>query len=207
MTDVLDATFKHGVPLVKLPELRKADPIGDREIPDRETVNVEVLNEIMDFIEAHPDTWYQESWYQVVDPKDGTPDYYKVIEEVEDANECNTAFCFAGHTAINQGFPFPKGNSGSWTRLVNGTSYSGDPMQYREYVEDFATKILGLSSEQADHLFHQDNTKTDLRNMVNALNVNPNFQELYKVRSSVIYTEDQLREIIAGEGYAFPSRL
>lgn len=197
MTDILDAKFVHGVPLVKLPELRKAEPVGDREIPERDTVNLEVLNEIMDFIEAHPETWYQENWYQVLDPKTGMADFYKYIEEVEDANECNTAFCFAGHTAINQGFPFPKGNSGSWTRTVK----DAQGFEHREYVEDFASKVLGLSHEQADALFHESNSKTDLRNMVNALNIEPKFDELHEVRAGVVFTDDQLRTIIANEGY------
>lgn len=170
MTDLASDDFSEitkvplfGIPLEKLPTYRKVEPVGNAPVEKHEGINIALLQEIMTFIKDHPTTWYQESWFRVVDRKTGMEAYVPEVEEVTEVNSCGTSFCFAGHVALAQGFPAPpKLNHIAWERPVDGSWYN-------ESVEEFAQKVLGLTSGQADALFDSENTMEDLERMVQTL--------------------------------------
>jgi hypothetical protein len=152
-----------GIPLEKLPSYRKAEPVGNKPTEVHEGINITLLQEIMEFIKDHPTTWYQDSWFHVVDRRTGKETFVSEIEEVTEVNSCGTSFCFAGHVGLAEGFPAPpKNNSLPWEREVEGSWYN-------EAIEDFARARLGLTSGQADALFDANNSMKDLERMVQTL--------------------------------------
>lgn len=165
MAETVNETLRFGIPLQELPSYRVKPPVGDKPVSRRETLNVELLDEIMSYIEAHPRTWNQANWYVNVDPEDGSTKHFWRIEEVTEQNSCGTSFCFAGHVALREGFPAPPLQNGvEWEREVSGERWG-------EAVDAFAEKVLGIDPEQAEALFAGENTMADLRNMVTALKV------------------------------------
>ncbi len=172
-----------GIPLEKLPSYRKVEPVGSNPTVVEEKINIGLLREIMTFIKDHPTTWYQDSWFHVVDRKTGEATYAVETQLVEEVNSCGTSFCFAGHVGLAQGFPSPpKDNSQSWERNVDGEWYP-------EQVEDFARARLGLSHGQADALFDANNSMKDLERMVQTLILIPTI-EGHKLESIQYNIED-----------------
>lgn len=167
-----DSQYLFGIPHQQLPTYRVAKPVGDKPVVKHEGINFELLDEIMEFIRNHPQTWVQDSWYKYVDPNTGIATIDIKTEEVEDANSCGTSFCFAGHAAIHEGFPSPPKEFGAeWDRKVveeDGTFY--------EDASDFARARLGLTYGQADTLFDGDNTMEDLELIVSVLHAYPNIK-------------------------------
>lgn len=183
-TDVL-GTYVYGIPLQDLPTYRKAPLVGTKPVPMHEGVNYKLLDEIMEFIEAHPETWHQASWFQHLDPETGDSKWHVTIEEVSERNSCGTSFCFAGHVALHEGFPSPPLDSNeSWERTIDGE-------RWPEHVDTFAMNRLGITTAQADALFDGDNTMTDLRNMVTALHVDPDLHS-WELREFANDFEDAL---------------
>jgi hypothetical protein len=170
-----------GIPLDKLPTYRRKPIVGTEPSKKAEKINVKLLWEILEFIEAHPTTWHQQDWFKLVDRETGDVRYSSVTSEVSEQNSCGASFCFAGHVALAEGFPEPPKDDGElWTRSVI------DPMwgETDEYVQDFARARLGLNSSQADVLFHESNSMKDLRNMVLVLSTVPSvdYYELSRIR-------------------------
>lgn len=174
--------YKFGVPLQELPRYQAKPPIGDEPTEVHEGLNVELLDEIMSFIKAHPQTWLQQSWYGYVDRDTNEERFFYDIETIEELNQCGTSFCFAGHVALREGFPAPpvpvstdgsEADDEEWMRTVK----SNDEWPDYESVESFAQKRLGISSGQAYALFAGDNTMEDLEKMVASLKNNPSATE------------------------------
>lgn len=186
--------YLFGIPRTTLPSYKVKPFVGADPVPDRDGINYELLDEIMAFIEAHPGTWIQDSWYKNVHPETGDIFLEQVTEEVEEQNACSTSFCFAGHVALHEGFPNPpKTNTDPWARLV-----VVDDREYHEDVSDFARETLGLTLEQADALFDSGNTLQDLKTMVQTLHEFPNVKgwRMDEIREDELSIED-VREQIA----------
>jgi hypothetical protein len=184
--------FVHGIPMVDLPTYRAKPPVGTKYVPKSETVNAELLDEILAFITAHPQTWEQEDWYRVVDQKTGESAYISRVNEYEEVNSCGTSFCFAGHVALHEGFPLPpKQNSGYWQRVVKFEDGHTDV----EEASEFATKVLGLTTWQADELFDPTNTLDDLKIMVELLKGGHDTDDMYLVRD---YTSENDNPTLEG---------
>lgn len=130
-------------------------------------LNVELLQKTLQFIKENPRTWVQTDWFLILDSDTKELVPHLVDIEVEEINSCGTAFCFAGHAALMEGFPAPpKSNFSEWRRLPEGADYP-------ETASDFARKRLGLDWNQADILFHPGNSMEDLQILVDALIENP----------------------------------
>lgn len=203
-TDSTVTEYIGGLPYVELPKYRTAEPVGDVEIDLHDGINFELLDEILSFIKAHPLTWQQDSWYRTMDLKTGDIRYFSQEEIVEDVNSCGTAFCFAGHVAIHEGFPAPPLNGDAWYRQVKSTNSSWGT--YTEEVNEFAQKRLGLSYNQADALFSGHNSLDDLKNMVTLLHYDPSIDgdEMEEV---TWYAKDQDLSILeAHRKYYAPDR-
>lgn len=163
-------SYIYGIPLTTLPQYRKADPVGDKPTKVEEEINFDLLEEIYSFIEEHPRTWRQASWYATVDQETGVWKHDIRIENVEELNSCGTSFCFAGHVALHEGFPSPPvQNNNEWGRFVNENT---DDEEY-ELVDEFAAKRLGLTEAQAGALFEGDNDLDDIRFMIDVLKLAP----------------------------------
>lgn len=193
MSDVKE-TYLFGIPYLELPKYRAKKPIGTAPVHEAAKINYNLLDEIMSFIREHPTTWVQDSWYRNVDTETGRSIIVIRTEEVEDANTCGTSFCFAGHTAIHEGFPYPpKDDRQAWERKV-----VDEYGEYEEDVRDFAIKVLGLDYDQADSLFDADNSMDNLEVMVQALHEFPNIKGLRMddIREEGLSIED-VREGVA----------
>lgn len=161
--------YLFGIPFVDLPKFAQVPEVGTEVVEHRGDIDHEALDDVMDFIRKHPQTWRQESWFKTVDRETGEAEYYVQVEDVELVNSCGASFCFAGHAAIRAGFPAPKIGNNEWTRKVIDES----GFQWDEEVSDFAENILGLDHGQAEALFHQDNTIEDLEVIVKVLHIHP----------------------------------
>lgn len=114
------------------------------------SLNVELLQRTMAYIEAHPEQHDQGEW-------------------VERKPECGTAACFAGWAAIlefGEGVIVDDGEMFSF-RLPEPYSRRDDGLF--PLMSQQAARLLGLSSVQADTLFNAWNTRGMLRAMVNDL--------------------------------------
>lgn len=123
-----------------------------------------------------PDVTYAGAWDQhrwgELDPDKlrefGIPDKVsRVAVPPEVAAECGTSFCFAGHTLVMVGDRLLlDGSTPAWatSRLVfNVEPFDSDePMGIRPR----ATQLLELTVDQADVLFDEENTLTDIREIL-----------------------------------------
>ena len=102
------------------------------------SVNKEALRETLAAVKANPDHWHQLQW-------------------ITQRPGCGTAYCFAGWRAALDGYTE---ESRRWCCAV-------DPTTGRSVsIPDYAEECLGLTSEQADELFHPFNTLADLERIV-----------------------------------------
>lgn len=116
--------------------------------------NGELLEATMSYIEQHPEEHDQNEW----------------------TNACGTAFCFAGHAAILSGVERPVNLRGERWGITFDLESVPDPRMNIPgvvHVETYATRVLGLTGEQANALFDPDNTREELRAMVDKLKVDP----------------------------------
>lgn len=156
MDSSVEEVYLFGIPYDKLPTYKRKSPVGNEPTAVEETLNVELLLEIFKFIKEHPLTWRQETWYAHVDRGTGQVlGYGTREEEFTDSNVCGTSFCFAGHVALREGFPFPPlAVDGDWEREV----VYDDGWEDVESASDFAAARLGLSFRQATILFNGNNS-------------------------------------------------
>lgn len=157
-----------------------------------ENLNVELLRKTMDYIATHPQVWHQGSWFWIYDSDKDTVIPHQVEITYEEVNSCNTAFCFAGHAALMEGFIAPPSNTyKAWTRQVD---VKGSDDWHYEDVDEFARKRLGLSSDVANELFAAENTIQDLKDMVNLIiekNGDVSYEELDEIRNANEELEDE----------------
>lgn len=102
--------------------------------------NMEMIDKILDHIEAHPETWNQKSWAQKVD--------------------CGTAFCVAGH-AVAMTYPKAQFLFDQYWKTADVVELEPDGEE--RHVSELAREILDLNEYQGDALFDEANTLSDLR--------------------------------------------
>lgn len=112
--------------------------------PAERAINVPLLRKTLEHIEAHPREWNQKTW------------------------RCETGFCFAGWAVELTG--------GRWVTYGNGLypyvlAEDDDPPEHVDYDGEVecayrAERILGLTGQEAQYLFHSENTLDDLRRIV-----------------------------------------
>jgi hypothetical protein len=160
-------------------------PVGTTPTVEEETVNVKLLQDVLNYIKAHPQSWRQTDWYMVLDWQKREIVPHLVEVEYSEVNSCGTAMCFAGHAALMEGFPAPP-KTGPWVRDVDGKAWG-------EGVDEFARKRLGLSYDVAEELFDGDNTIEVLEKMVEEIIENPDvhFYTLVDIRDEVLNQEDE----------------
>lgn len=100
-------------------------------------INIELLDQTMAHIEAHPREWHQRHW------------------------RCGTGMCFAGHAATLAGGQWVTGPDDFMSEYLAGDSV-GDV----EWAPVRAARLLGLDEDQSDYLFAGSNTIEDLRRIV-----------------------------------------
>lgn len=126
-------------------------------------LNIELLEKTMQHIETHPEDWNQETW------------------------RCGTGMCFAGHAATLAGREWASENpDGDNSMMILAKPDEFDSASFEEtyshktgrwtttdrkvvLVEDVARSELGLAEDEAEIMFEPDNTKADLRKMVDNL--------------------------------------
>jgi hypothetical protein len=97
-------------------------------------VNHAEIENIIGYIEAHPEEWNQQDYAS--------------------RYECQTAYCVAGHACVRAGYTFQWEDGRTWaTHLDDGHT----PISHR------ARQLLGLTDDQAITLFQASNTIDDLK--------------------------------------------
>lgn len=145
----------------------------------RPEIDVELLEEAMSFIEAHPEMHEQAHWF----------------------NPCKTAFCFAGHVAVLSGVESPISAGleigDIWGVTADGKSVAMDDDADAcvhggtRHVSYYAQSLLGLTFQQGDALFSAYNTREVLRHLVDVLKADPEV-DLYEAKDA--YYMDHPRE-------------
>lgn len=142
-------------------------------------VNKALLLETLEHIKNNPQQWRQEFWFINFD-HNGKEIHSAITLNVEELNQCGSAFCFAGHAAIKRGAVPPKVDAPWHT----GWRVNGEP------VEDFAAAELGINHDQAGVLFDPDNTLEDLEKFVEVLIKYPNISSNEMLRAVGRYYDD-----------------
>lgn len=128
------------------------------------SVNVELLDRVMEQIEKEPDRWNQSYWLMDYPRQRATDDDGSIIIN------CETAFCFAGWAATLEGGKWMTGGEllAEQADIDWGTSVYTEHYHGRNLVSAFdrAARLLGLTDDQADELFYSNNTIADLRQIV-----------------------------------------
>lgn len=127
--------------------------------------NLPLLRKILDQIRHDPASWYQGDWASIYTRGTGVPIYdeahdyvYKDAQVLEEP--CKTAFCIAGHAAMLSDDPLR-----SEMKTINGVQIP----RYDEYTisgltaNERAKHELGLTHEEAHHLFYGANTWDDIK--------------------------------------------
>jgi hypothetical protein len=102
----------------------------------------EKLDDVMNFIEAHPEMHAQEIWGAT--------------------SSCGTTACFAGWTALLNGYHLDARDN--FRRDTDGQVVS---------PADVAQRILGLSYEQAGYMFWGTRSRSQLRRFIESLRPPP----------------------------------
>ena len=104
-------------------------------------INKPLLRKVMEHIQNHPEEHHQETWAQ--------------------RDSCGTTYCFAGHTAIIEGWEPVWWNSSD---LEDSTSLFRNPVTGKEAdVEYIARQALGLTPLGAERLFYSCHTLDEVR--------------------------------------------
>jgi hypothetical protein len=125
-------------------------------------INVEKMRKVLEFISANPERHEQSSWTHVqladidtcenvvVDLYNDDVEVYPIQRE-EAVWSCGTTGCFAGWTAMFEGWRPIAG--------LNGTVYRDDRI---DTVSQITRNALGLSLDESMMLFQGGNTRQDL---------------------------------------------
>ncbi len=118
------------------------------------SVNVELLDEVIEYVKEHPEEWNQDSWAI------GTGADAKVVDgKLIPGSSCGTTFCIAGTVAHLD----PDANI-MWQRHATGEIFANFVTVggKEELISVYAQHKLGLSSGERDSLFY---CGTDLENL------------------------------------------
>jgi hypothetical protein len=103
--------------------------------------NVELINKVIEQIDAHPETWRQDYWAQ--------------------KTECGAAYCFAGWACVLAGdtIVWRSRDISCWAEGPNAI----------ECIHDRARYHLGIGVIESEMLFSGDNTREDIQEQVNQI--------------------------------------
>jgi hypothetical protein len=151
-------------------------------------LNIPMLQAELDRITANPERWDQGGWASL--RQDIQPEEVGVSDGLAEASlpgdhdwlpvvDCRTAYCLAGGVAAHNGYTFivPEASDLDASYVVRDTILAGrnsirvehgggDP---RQLASDVARLLLGLNHDEADDLFHADNTLLELWTLAEAL--------------------------------------
>jgi hypothetical protein len=131
--------------------------------------NVQLLNDTMNWIKAHPELHRQSDWVQPYDAN---------------GEACGTSMCFAGHAAMLAGATFDPeifNKLEEWNvdaesgKHVDSTEYYNEEMDEYDlpdgtvHVSDFARDALGLNSDERAFLFAGHRSVQELEDAVDLL--------------------------------------
>jgi len=117
-------------------------PTRPNSFPRAKPINAPLLRKTMDYIEEHPEEWYQAKW-GIRRPG------------------CGTRACFAGHALMLSGYELL--NSIGSASLLTATHPGRDKVLT---IAQAAKEELGLDMYEADALFCANNTMSGLRSIV-----------------------------------------
>lgn len=106
--------------------------------------NIKMLEEVMDYIKTHPEQLRQDVW-------------------ATQKADCGTACCFAGWTAVLNGYQL------DWLEDDDMTSIVRDKDGIHHVISDLAEELLDLTQFEGDVLFAGSNTIDELEQMVKNL--------------------------------------
>ena len=141
------------------------------------TVNQELFNKIADVIEMEPDAYNQHEWAMLPKSVDQDDDIIVYIDDADDAREavdalgtlCGTRCCIAGWavtlSAAERGLITPTFNENTGVTLY-GEQTRVNPIRWLQTLaeqtagsqqpDQAGAKLLGISTDEAAHLFRCD---------------------------------------------------
>lgn len=139
------------------------------------SVNIELLDKVMDHIEHNQELWEQSTWAGLVVNGYSSEDLRRFVAEDPDNPACGTALCFAGHACNASGWHPLFDITGFWFSAHTGTckNKAGEMAP----IEDKAKELLGISWDTAEKLFAGENSLETLRNMVAHLKAKGNLDD------------------------------
>lgn len=103
-------------------------------------MNLTEINDIITYIEDHPESWFQGEW----------------ARKFHNKTRCGTAYCIAGHAVHRAGYKI------CWNRGSHATECRRPDGEF-DTIQTAATEVLGLTFEQASRLFSGANDMDDLK--------------------------------------------
>lgn len=164
-------------------------------------INVDLLDKTLAAIENNQDRWNQLLWGEApVDVLDrmSEDEFLKLVAEDPLNPACGTAYCFAGHAAIQADwkpvFKIAHDDEACDDRNPSKV-YEIEMVEVRKgnvtkYVADVAEEELGLTFTERDCLFAAGNTLEDLRNMVAYARINDQVPDRYVARKWALTRKD-----------------
>ena len=124
--------------------------------------NIPLMRKVLAHIDAEPDSWEQGGWGVRWSSTSGTNFIDMSERKTVDDMSCGTAFCFAGHTALIEGWqPLRWEESGDAS-----LAWINDDGE-QQMIEYIALDALGLTAGEAELLFsgaqHPRGSRTHLR--------------------------------------------
>ena len=121
--------------------------------------NIELLDKIIAKIEAEPESWNQGRWAI----GSGENAFRDDNGHLQPGPECNTAFCVAGHVAVETGAKF------NWMRYgvrieIEAHHVVGEN-GHLQSIDNYAKEKLGLTQSEADDLFDLYNSLDQIKEM------------------------------------------
>jgi hypothetical protein len=114
--------------------------------------NVELINKVIEQIDAHPETWCQDLWARKTD--------------------CGTSYCFAGWACVLAGeeILWNEHKVGEDTFAAHVRTQGCASKEFGEYyvtIRERAQQLLGLGVIEADLLFDWANDREEIQEQVN----------------------------------------
>lgn len=119
--------------------------------------NLPLLRKILAQIDAVPESWVQSTWGLVWNSLTGDIIADQRRQSGQARATCGTAYCIAGHVAVLTGWE-PSG----WS-MGEASSYWMDEDGRERRVSVIARDALGLTNEEAEMLFHGDNSRSEVQ--------------------------------------------
>ena len=102
--------------------------------------NIPALRKTMEFIEANPDGWDQDTW---------------ASKGTLNGSACGSTMCFAGTTVFLAGAKIQYVAHPDHPNYLQA-EHCVTPEGSMVAIEDYATELLGLTDAQADDIFYSD---------------------------------------------------